>query len=113
MINIGVDVGAKTIKIVALQDGTIVGKEQGLSGFEARENARALYDQVLKNAGISKDQIKAVTATGGGRKEVRISSDRRVGERRGTVRTQLRGAAVRRSMDFVDFQSIPSHRPVC
>jgi predicted CoA-substrate-specific enzyme activase len=75
MISIGVDVGAKTIKIVALQNGTIVGKGQGLSGFEAKENANALYDQVLKDAGISKEQINVVMATGGGKKEVGFATN--------------------------------------
>lgn len=70
MILVGVDVGAKTIKVVVLQNGSIIAKGQTLAGFEAKENADELFEQTLKDAGISRNDVSNITATGGGRKEV-------------------------------------------
>ncbi len=74
MINIGIDVGAKTIKIVVLQNSTMIAKSQTLAGFEVNENSIKLFDQIVKDAGISKDEINSITATGSGRKEVSFAT---------------------------------------
>ncbi|MFC1563703.1 acyl-CoA dehydratase activase [candidate division KSB1 bacterium] len=70
MITAGIDVGAKTIKSVILKDGEIAAKAQILAGFEAKESTEKLYDQVLKEAGIAKDDVQKLVATGSGKKEV-------------------------------------------
>ncbi|MGA2296409.1 MAG: acyl-CoA dehydratase activase [FCB group bacterium] len=74
MINIGIDVGAKNIKIVALKDGQIVAKEQILAGFETKETTLALYNAVLKKANISPDEVDSITSTGSGRKAADFAS---------------------------------------
>jgi len=70
MITVGIDVGAKTIKVVALRNGSVIAREKILAGFEARENAHALFERVLKKADISPDDVHRVTATGSGKGEV-------------------------------------------
>ena len=70
MIQVGIDVGAKFIKAVVLKDGKLVAKDQTPSGFEGKENAKKIYDQVLQKAGISPDEVNSITSTGSGRKVV-------------------------------------------
>src|SRR3989339_670321 len=60
MINVGIDVGAKNIKIVVLRDGAIIGKGISLAGFETKETT--------KQAGITPEQIDSITSTGSGSK---------------------------------------------
>lgn len=74
MILVGVDVGAKTIKTVALQNGTVIAKRKTLAGFEAKENAGKLIDQLLEEAGISRNDVKSITSTGSGRKEIAFAT---------------------------------------
>jgi benzoyl-CoA reductase subunit D len=68
MINVGIDVGAKNIKIIVLKDGEIVAKGQSLAGFETKEATKALFDEVLKDANIQPNEINSITSTGSGRK---------------------------------------------
>jgi len=75
MINIGIDVGAKNIKIIVLKDGEILAKGQVLAGFETKENIKTLYEQVLKDANISHEEVNSITSTGSGRKEVDFSTN--------------------------------------
>ena len=70
MIQVGIDVGAKFIKAIVLKDGKIIAKDQLLAGFEGKENAKKLFDQVLQKAGISFDEVDSITSTGSGRKMV-------------------------------------------
>ena len=70
MIQVGIDVGAKFIKVVVLKDGKVIVRDQVASGFEGKENVKSLYDQVLQKAGISPDEVNSVTSTGSGRKVV-------------------------------------------
>jgi len=70
MINVGIDVGAKNIKIVIVNGQDIIAKGKVLSGFETKETVIALYDQLLGEANVTKDQINLITSTGSGRKAV-------------------------------------------
>lgn len=70
MISIGIDIGAKTIKTVIRDDGSILAKGTVLSGFEAKENTDKLLEQVLNDAGISRDDVKSIVSTGSGRKVI-------------------------------------------
>lgn len=74
MINVGIDVGAKNIKIVVLRDNEIILRKKMHSGFEAKENAVKLFDDTLKELQITKDDIDSITSTGSGRKEVTFST---------------------------------------
>lgn len=70
MIQVGIDVGAKFIKVVVLKDGKVIIRDQVASGFEGKENAITLFDQAVHKAGISPDEIDSITSTGSGRKVV-------------------------------------------
>jgi len=67
MITAGIDMGAKTIKVVVLRDGDIVGKGAAVAGFESRDAAEQAYSAALEEAGISQDEVEGVVATGAGR----------------------------------------------
>jgi benzoyl-CoA reductase subunit D len=99
MISVGIDLGAKNIKIVVLRDNVIVLKDQTLAGFEARENAIALFDKVISNAGISRDQIDSITSTGSGRKEVDFATHSVTDVTAATKGTQVMHPGVRTVID--------------
>jgi len=75
MVRIGIDVGAKTIKIVIRKNESVVAKGKVLAGFEAIESANKLLDQLLTEAGISRDEASSITSTGGGRKEITFATN--------------------------------------
>ena len=54
MISVGIDVGAKNVKVMVLRDNEIIAKGKALSGFEAKENATRLFNEVIAEAGKSK-----------------------------------------------------------
>jgi activator of 2-hydroxyglutaryl-CoA dehydratase len=70
MIQVGIDVGAKFIKALVIKDGNVIAKDQIPTGFESKENAAKLFEQVLHKAGISRDEVNSITSTGSGRKVV-------------------------------------------
>ena len=75
MITAGIDIGAKTIKVVILKGGKVVLRSIGSTGFEPRESARKVFDQAFRDAGISSEEVARVVATGGGRKEVDFADE--------------------------------------
>lgn len=60
----GIDVGGKNVHIVLLQDGAILAKGAAPTGIKKAEAAEQLYDEVLQQAGLKRDDIEAVLATG-------------------------------------------------
>ncbi len=68
MITAGIDMGSKTIKVVVLRDGQIIGKAMTLAGFESREAAEKALGAALDEAGIGKNEVERTAATGAGRK---------------------------------------------
>ena len=68
MITVGIDMGSKTIKVVVLRDGEVIGRGIELAGFEGREAAEKAFAAALQDAGISKADIDGMVATGAGRK---------------------------------------------
>jgi benzoyl-CoA reductase subunit D len=79
MITAGIDMGSKTVKVVILKDGKIIGKAITLAGFEAKESAEKAFALALKDAGIKKEDLGAIVATGAGRKHA-PHTDREVTE---------------------------------
>jgi benzoyl-CoA reductase subunit D len=75
MLTAGIDMGAKTIKIVLLRDREIIAKTIGLAGLNARGSAEKLFTEILKNNNIQKSDIHNITVTGTGRKEIDFSTD--------------------------------------
>ncbi len=70
MITAGIDMGAKTIKVVILRDGEIIGKSIVMGGLDQKKSAEEAMEKALAEAGISRDQIEKIVATGAGRGEV-------------------------------------------
>jgi predicted CoA-substrate-specific enzyme activase len=67
----GIDVGSTYTKaIIQSDEGEILGKAYGPTGFKLREVARSIYDEALGNAGVGKADIAYVIATGAGRHQV-------------------------------------------
>ena len=75
MITAGIDAGAKTIKAVILRDGELVGRSMVPAGFDTREAAEKAYNEALAASGVACKEVKALIATGAGRKEVPFASD--------------------------------------
>jgi benzoyl-CoA reductase subunit D len=76
MITAGIDVGAKTIKVVLLEDSRVLGKGIVPAGL----NTKAALDQVLADAfegagDIQREDVGSVMATGTGRQEVEMADD--------------------------------------
>jgi benzoyl-CoA reductase subunit D len=75
MISAGIDVGAETVKVVILKDGEILGSSIVRAGLDRVASAEEAMNEAVKKAGISRDDIEKVTATGIGRKEVPFAND--------------------------------------
>ncbi len=79
MICAGIDIGSNTAK-AALTDGNkILGTRIAATGFDPVNAANKVLDAVLKETGLSRDDIAAVVSTGYGRAIVRFA-DRAVTE---------------------------------
>lgn len=92
MITAGIDMGAKTIKVIIMKDGKIIAQNIILGGFDQRTAAEKVFAQALFDAKISPNEINNIAATGMGRKEVYmhppISANKEVTE----VTASVRGA---------------------
>jgi len=71
----GIDMGAKFVKVVILNDGEIKARGMAPAGFNLQESADNAFSNALENAGIAKDEIKHITSTGVGKKEVNFRND--------------------------------------
>jgi len=70
MSSAGIDMGAQLIKVVVLNDGQVLARSMVPTGFEPLEAAQKALDEAIKQAGISRDDIKSIVSTGAGRKSV-------------------------------------------
>lgn len=68
MITAGLDLGAKTTKVVILNDGKVIARVKKLSGFEQEVTTSEAFEEALASAGISSKQVEMIVATGSGRK---------------------------------------------
>ncbi len=69
MITAGIDIGAKTVKVVVVEDGEILGKSLVPAGLDTAAAAQQALDDALAAAGVAKEKVEGYTATGTGRKE--------------------------------------------
>ena len=69
MITAGIDIGAKTVKVVIAEDGQIIGKGKAIAGLESGEAVAQAWEMALKEAGLSRKDIHKVVATGARREE--------------------------------------------
>jgi benzoyl-CoA reductase subunit D len=63
----GVDMGAKTIKVIVLENGAIVGQAIAVAGFDAAATAQDTMAAALKSAGCERSEVDKVISTGAGR----------------------------------------------
>jgi len=73
MITAGIDMGAKTIKVVVLKDEDVAGKSIVVAGFDNRASAEEAFAAALEDAGLSREDLDGVVATGAGRKSAPYS----------------------------------------
>jgi benzoyl-CoA reductase subunit D len=69
VITAGIDMGAKTIKVVVLRDGGPVGRAARNAGFDAAPAAREALTEALSEAGVARTALERVCSTGAGREE--------------------------------------------
>jgi len=75
MITAGIDIGAKTIKVVLADDGKVLAKSLVPAGIDTAVATRQAFDQALSAAELSRDQIDRIMATGTGRKDCPLTDD--------------------------------------
>jgi benzoyl-CoA reductase subunit D len=75
MVTAGIDCGAKTVKVVILKDGRIVGKSLVMAGIDAKGASEEVYDEALKEAGFAREDVQRVVATGTGKLEAEFKDD--------------------------------------
>ena len=75
MITAGVDCGAKNTKVVIMKDGKVLSKGSVLSGFDQKASAKEALGKALEHAGLKKEDVNHITATGAGKREVDFAND--------------------------------------
>lgn len=75
MITAGVDCGSKNVRVVILNDGQIIGRATVLAGMDTSAAAEQAYDEALAEAGMARDAVEKVVATGTGRTEAHFKED--------------------------------------
>ena len=79
MITAGIDIGAKTVEVVLLEDGRRRAKSGAAAGLDTNTAARQALDLALVAAGLEEKQLDRIVATGSGRKECPLA-DRSITE---------------------------------
>lgn len=64
----GIDVGAKNVHVVLLEDGRVIARAAVPSGFDHEESAARGLAEALHRSGLERDQVSHLAATGAGRK---------------------------------------------
>ena len=70
MITAGIDVGSISAKAALVKDGEILTTGVILTGYNARNAGRRVYDQALAQAGIEPQAVEKIVATGYGRNSI-------------------------------------------
>ncbi|MEE9202139.1 MAG: acyl-CoA dehydratase activase [Dehalococcoidia bacterium] len=66
----GIDVGSLTTKVVIMDGERILGKCLDLSSEEVEVSAQRALDEALKQAGLKREDLTAIVATGSARKSI-------------------------------------------
>lgn len=60
----GIDLGGKNVHVVLMKDGSILVKGEAPTGIKKAEAGERLYDEVLQQAGLKREDVERVLATG-------------------------------------------------
>lgn len=71
MITAGIDCGSQNTKGAILKDGKVVAQAIQPTAFDADVAAKDIYEKILKEAGITKDQVEKLVITGVGREMIK------------------------------------------
>lgn len=72
MITAGIDIGSITTKAAVMADGKIRGTKVIFTGYNAEQAGTKVYEELLKELGIEKSDIRKVVSTGYGRNSVKF-----------------------------------------
>jgi len=72
MITAGIDIGSITTKAAVMAEGQIRGTRVIFTGYNAEQAGTKVYEELLKELGIEKSDIKRVVSTGYGRNSVKF-----------------------------------------
>lgn len=93
MITAGVDVGAKYVKIVLLENGkNVLTRAKGIVGFDVLKSATEVFEKALLDANLKREQIVQSVATGMGRKAIHKKTPINVAEVVPAVIADAKGA---------------------
>ena len=71
MITAGIDCGSQNTKGAILKDGKIIAQAIQPTAFDADAAAQAIYAKLLKEAGITKEDVAHLVITGVGREMIK------------------------------------------
>lgn len=75
MLTAGVDIGAKTIKIVVVEDGEIKAKNITPSGYDLRESVERAWADLETHSDCNARDLDKILVTGAGRKVIEAAGD--------------------------------------
>jgi len=74
MIVVGIDIGGENVRVVIMNNGDIVAKGEAPTGIKKAEATEQLYDDVLKKAGLKREDVERVVATGSASKRASFAN---------------------------------------
>jgi benzoyl-CoA reductase subunit D len=75
LITAGIDCGAKNTKAVVVKDGRILGKGLAPTGFDAARAVEDALNQAVREAGITRADIRRICGTGSGKHAVSMAAE--------------------------------------
>jgi predicted CoA-substrate-specific enzyme activase len=72
MITAGIDIGSITTKAAVMAKGKILGTKVIFTGYNAEQAGTKVYEELLKELGIEKSDVRRVVSTGYGRNSVKL-----------------------------------------
>jgi len=70
MLTVGIDVGSISAKAAVLKDGELMGARVILTGYNARNAGRTVFEGLLQELGVEMGAVERIVATGYGRNSV-------------------------------------------
>ena len=75
MVVAGIDIGAESVKVVILNDGSVLAQSKTMVGLKQKEAIERAWDEALRKADCSRDDVQRVLATGSGKEKVDIADE--------------------------------------